>query len=188
MSQYNDLIVSYLRGLQDTVAGQVNASIATGFAEGRGYRINYRDTILQGGAPIILKYDVGGDTVLTLSTLEIQQGGLAYEVFTSDNVTENTAFTGTLPIFPRNTMSTNTNLGTPSNVIIRTGGTAAFTGEPNATLDLRTPTSGGARASVVGGDETLRGFGPTTIYLRIATLEGVNTDTTFTLKQEWLDL
>lgn len=188
MSQHNDLVIKYLRGLSGGVAGEVGLSLETGFAEGRGYRINYRDTILQGGGPIVLKYEVGGDTVLTLSTLEVQQGGLAYEVFTSDNVTETAAFTGTLPIFPRNTMSSNPQLGTPSHVVIRTDGTATFTGEPNATLDLRTPVSGGARASVVGGDNTVRGFGASTIYLRITPLEGINTDTTFTLKQEWIDL
>lgn len=188
MSQHNDLIVNYLRGLRDTVAGQVSTALDTGFAEGRAYRINYRDTIPQGGGPIVLKYEVGGDTVLTLSTLEVQQGGVAYEVFTSDNVTETASFTGTLPIFPRNTMSTNPQLGTPSHVVIRTEGTATFTGEPNATVDLRTPASGGARATVVGGDDTVRGFGVSTIYVRIAILEGVNTDTKFTLKQEWVDL
>lgn len=188
MSQYNDLIISYLKSLRDSVAGQVGTSIDRGFAEGRGYRINYRDTILQGGNPVVLKYEVGGDTVLTLSTLEVQQGGLSYEVFTSDNVTETAAFTGTLPIFPRNTLSTNPQLGTPSHVVIRTEGTATFTGQPNATLDLRTPASGGARASVTGGDDTVRGFGATTIYLRISPLEGINTDTKFTLKQEWIDL
>lgn len=187
--QHNDLVVRFLKSVSGSaVVSEVEGRISSGFAEGRAYRINYRETLPQGGGGVVLKYEVGGDTVLTLSTLEVQQGGVTYEVYTQDGVTEDTSFTGTLPIFPRNTLSTNPQLGTPSNVVIRTDGTATFTGEPNATLDLRTPTSGGARASVTGGDSTVRGFGPTTIYLRIAPLEGINVDTKFTLKQEWIDI
>lgn len=189
MSQHNDLLIRVLEGLGGSDAGLINASIDNGFAEGRAYRINYRDTIVQNGDEIVLRYDNAGDTVLTLSTLEVQQGGVTYEIYTADNVTETTPFTGSdVAIFPKNTMSTNPRLGTPSQVTISTGGTATFTGQPNATVDLRTPASGGARATVVGGDGTVRGFGVSTIYVRIAILEGVNTDTKFTLKQEWVDL
>lgn len=188
MSQYNDLVVRLLSAIEGQ-GGEINASIENGFAEGRAYRVNYRDTIPQDGNEIVLRYDNGGDTVLTLSTLEVQQGGVAYEIYSSDNVTETSPFDGTpLPIFPKNTMSTNPRLGTPSQVVVSTGGTATFTGEPNATVDLRSPASAGARASVVGGDGTIRGFGASTLYVRISLLEGINTDTKFTLKQEWVDL
>ena len=94
MSQHNDLIVRVLKGLENTAANATDKAIQDGFAEGRAYRINYRDTIVQNGEEIVLRYDNAGDTVLALSTLEVQQGGVSYEIYTADNVTEDTPFSG----------------------------------------------------------------------------------------------
>ena len=111
-----------------------------------------------------------------------------YEVFTEADIVENVISTTPVPVFPKNTMSTNDRLGTPSQVTVTRGGQFDVTGEANTTLAIRTPAQGGAISSATTGEDTPRGFGASTLYVRISPLAGVNTDTRFTLKQEWVDL
>lgn len=151
------------------------------FDNGDSYRIDYPFTIPQGGAPIVLKYIVSEPTILTLSTIELDQGGIEYRVFTAAQTTETATFDQPITVYPKNlTVSPN-----PSPVEILNNGAATFTGQQNTTLRIRTASGGGNRNSAVTGESTRRGFGQSIVYAEIARLEGVNVDTIGVLKQEF---
>lgn len=153
----------------------------TAFVEGRSFRIDYPFSIPQDGSPIVLKYEVVAPAVLTLSTIEIDQGGIIYKVYTDEQTTETSAFTNAVTLYPKNTIVE----PQPAPVNVFDGGTATFTGQQNTTLRIRTASGGGNRNSAVTGESTSRGFGVTTVYAEIATLEGVNVETIGVLKQEF---
>lgn len=151
------------------------------FDGGDSFRIDYPFTIPQNGDPIVLKYVVNAPTILTLSTLEIDQGGVLYRVYTESQATETAPFTNNVTMYPKNTTVT----PNASPVEILDDGAATFTGQQNTTLRIRTASGGGNRNSAVTGESTRRGFGVTTVYAEISALEGVNVDTIGVLKQEF---
>lgn len=151
------------------------------FENGDSYRINYPFSIPQGGGPIVIKYIVSEPSVLTLSTIEIDQGGILYRIFVEAQTTETAPFTDPITVYPKNLTVT----PKPSPVQILNGGAATFTGEENTTLRIRTASGGGNRNSAVTGESTRRGFGESVVYAEIAALEGVNVETVGVLKQEF---
>jgi type 1 fimbria pilin len=193
--------VSSLRAVPDSITGAVSWEVDyrvhgigdpsgstffaggedTAFDNGDSYRIDYPFTIPQNGGPLVIKYIVNEPTILTLSTIEIDQGGIEYRIFTEAQATETSPFTDPLTIYPKNlTVSPN-----PAPVEILDNGAATFTGQQNTTLRIRTASGGGNRNSAVTGESTRRGFGQSIVYAEIARLEGVNVDTIGVLKQEF---
>lgn len=151
------------------------------FDNGDSYRIDYPFNIPQGGGPIVIKYVVNEPTILTLSTIELDQGGIEYRVFTEAQTTETEPFTAPITVYPKNlTVTPN-----PSPVEIFNDGAATFTGQQNTTLRIRTASGGGNRNSAVTGESTRRGFGQSVVYAEIKALEGVNVETLGVLKQEF---
>jgi len=193
--------VSSLRAVPDSITGAASWEVdyrvhgigdpsgSTFFAGGEGaafdngdsYRIDYPIRIPQGGGPLVIKYIVNEPTILTLSTIEIDQGGIEYRIFTEAQTTETSPFTDLIPVYPKNTSVT----PNPAPVEILDNGAATFTGQQNTTLRIRTASGGGNRNSAVTGESTRRGFGQSIVYAEIARLEGVNVDTIGVLKQEF---
>ncbi len=165
--------------LRGGMQGDLQGAIA--FNSGNSYRIDFPFEIPQNGDPIVLKYNVTEDTILTLSTIEIYQGGLQYKIFTEAQTTETGAFDDTVIIYPKNTSVP----FVPAPATVLTGGSATFTGQQNTTLFVKASSGGGNRSNAVTGEETARGFGPSVIYAEISTLDGTNTDTLGILKQEF---
>lgn len=169
------------RSVRVTSVGGIGQSSDEAFETGNSYRINYPFNIPQGGGPIVIKYIVNEPSVLTLSTIELDQGGIEYRIFTAAQTTETSPFTSPITVYPKNlTVASN-----PSPVEIFNNGAATFTGEENTTLRIRTASGGGNRNSAVTGESTQRGFGVSTVYAEIAVLEGINTETIGVLKQEF---
>lgn len=160
------------------------------YRDGRSYRVDIPLTIPNGAGDIFLKYVVGGDTDLTLSTLECDQGGAEYTVWTAAQASNESGITTAVTVIPKNSKSTAP--VRPSHITLtRTAsagsGTLTLTGQQNTTLRVRTAGASGQRLNAVAGEESARGFPSTTVYVRIRQLTGVNTDTIMVLKQEWIE-
>jgi len=160
---------------------QIASSEDLAFDNGASFRVDYPFSIPQNGDPIVLKYSVTAPTILTLSTVEIDQGGVIYKVYTEAQTTETSAFTQAVPVYPKNTIVT----PQVSPVEVFGGGSATFTGQQNTTLRVRTSSSNSNRVSAVSGESTRRGFGVTTVYVEIDTLAEINSDSQGVLKQEF---
>lgn len=147
------------------------------FFDGRQFRTFYEFNILLAGTDVI-KAVVPLDVILYGLELNIVSGEVVLETVVGG--TEGGAFSTTLPIFPRNTMTERpTPIYTPQ-VVLTSGGT--HTG--GTVLDkiwLKTADNSNFSASVgaTPGDE--RGIGPGTYYLRLT----ANTAATGLLKARW---
>lgn len=151
------------------------------FNGGKSYRFDYVIRMPQGSDPLVLKFDVQSPINLTLSELNLAEGGLHYEVFAGAQVTETTPFNTVEPrLYPRNARE-------PSDpqLVVSSGGTITVTGEANTNLFVRTASGGGNRQSAVGSEQSKRGFPVATAYVRMTILDGVNTDVLGTLKLEY---
>lgn len=160
------------------------------FDEGRTYRISFPFSIPQTGGEIYFKYEVNGDTDLTLSNVKLSQGGVEYTVWLSAQASGESGITNPITIYPRNSKST-TPTRAPVNAISYgesvSGATLILTGEPNTTELVRTASGNIARSSVLSGSDSSRGFPVTTVYVRIKKLDGINTDSIGVLIQEFIE-
>lgn len=163
---------------------KVDVASAT-FANGREFRINEEFSI-DTGQSIIYKFVVGINTVLTFSSVECDQGGVKYSVWTLPQTTELTPFTTPVSIYRKNNMTTAPVVA--SQIQIFKGGTATFTGVSNSVLRVRTGSGNANRSSNVGQLSQQRGFPPTTVYLEIKTLDGINTTSTGVFSLEWAEI
>lgn len=151
------------------------------FESGKSYRIDYKVDMAQNAQPIVLKFEIDAPIDLTLSELNLAEGGVHYEVFAGAQATETVPFTTVEQrIFPRNARE-------PSNPLVTfySGGDATFTGEANTNLYVRTASGGGNRQNAVSSESSKRGFPATTVYIRMTIINGVNTDVIGTLKLEY---
>ena len=167
--------------------GDPSASILTtggedlAFENGDSYRIDYPFIILKDGDPIVLKYIVNEPAILTVSGVDLGQGGIEYKVFTEAQTTETSPFTSPISVYPKN-LSVPFN---PSPIEVFNSGTATFTGQQNTTIILRTATAGGNRNSAIIDDKSKRGFGPSIVYVEISAISDITVDTIGVLKQEF---
>ena len=151
------------------------------FDGGKSYRFDYVIRMPQGSDPLVLKFDIQSPINLTLSELNLAEGGVHYEVFAGSQVTETTPFSATeVRVFPRNTRESSN-----PNLVISSGGAITVTGEANTNLFVRTASGGGNRQNAVSSEQSKRGFPVTTAYVRMSILDGVNTDVLGTLKLEY---
>lgn len=140
----------------------------------RAFRINEEFTIPV-GQKLVYKFIINTNTLLTSSSIEVDQGGVRYSVYSAQQATETASFNTVAPIYRRNLM--NPPLSLPTNQIFK-GGSATFTGIPNTIVRVRTSSGNSGRASAVGKSESSRAFPPVITYVEIAPLDGVNVTTT----------
>lgn len=151
------------------------------FDSGKTYRFDYVVQMPQGSGPLVLKFDVQSPIDLTLSELNLAEGGVHYEVFAGFQVTETSPFeTEEQRIFPRNSR-----VPSDPRLQVFSGGAITVTGEANTNLFVRTASGGGNRQNAVSSEQSKRGFPVTTAYVRMTILDGVNTDVLGTLKLEY---
>lgn len=151
------------------------------FEDGKDYRFDYVVQMPQGSEPLVLKFDVQLPINLTLSELNLAEGGVHYEVFAGFQVTETSPFTiEEQRVFPRNAR-----VSGDSGMQVFSGGAITVTGEANTNLFVRTASGGGNRQNAVSSEQSKRGFPVTTAYVRMTILDGVNTDVLGTLKLEY---
>lgn len=153
------------------------------FDSGRAYRIDYALSMAQNDPPLTFKFVIDETIDLTLSEINLVEGGVHYEVFAGAQVTETSPYTTTEQrIFPRNSTQ-------PSNpnVTLLSGGdfTVNVNQEANTNLYVRTASGGGNRQSAVASELSKRRFPATTVYVRFSILSGVNTDILGTYKLEY---
>lgn len=153
------------------------------FNDGRAYRIDYALSMEQNDSPLTFKFIIDETIDLTLSEINLVEGGVRYEVFTGTQITETSSYSTTEQrIFPRNSTQ-------PSNpnVTLLSGGdfTVNANEEANTNLYVRTASGGGNRQSAVASEQSKRRFPATTVYVRFSILSGVNTDILGTYKLEY---
>lgn len=169
-----------IRGAGGSATSTLAQKESNAFDTGGSFRIDLPFSIPQNGDPFVIKYTINEPVILTLSTIEIDQGGVLYKVYTEDQATETQAFTTSVPLLPKNTIVT----PKPAPAVVESGGAATFTGQQNTTLRVRSASGGGNRNSTVTGESTSRGFGASVLYTEITLLDGVNIETRGVLKQE----
>lgn len=151
------------------------------YDEGKQFRIDYEFSI-DSGETRVIKFEIGSNINLLSSNVDVDQGGLYYRVFAG-------GVEGGLFNTPITVHRINLKTGAPSpttSVTVSTGGTLDVTGvTPNTILRVRTANSNAQRNTVGGVLGDMRGFPPTTAYVVITTLTGVNTTCTGTLKLRW---
>ncbi len=152
-----------------------------GYNEGRQFRVDYEFSIDNNDVQV-LKFVINDDVDLLLSSVDIDQGGLYYRVFSGG--VEGGTFDENINIYRSNNK---TGVPTPiSQVSASTGGTLDVSGEtPNTTIRIRTANNSAQRSTVGGSIDDMRGFPPTTAYIVMTTLDGSNATCTGTLKIEW---
>lgn len=153
------------------------------FDGGRAYRIDYALAMGQNDSPLTFKFVIDEAIDLTLSEINLVEGGVHYEVFAGAQVTEISPYPTTEQrIFPRNSTQ-------PSNpnVTLLSGGdfTVNANQDANTNLYVRTASGGGNRQSAVASESSKRRFPATAVYVRFTILSGVNTDILGTYKLEY---
>jgi hypothetical protein len=167
--------------------GDPSASLAlsnnalTAFDNGDSYRVDYPFSIANNGDSIVIKYIVNEPSILTLSSVEVDKGGIEYKVFAGSQTAELTPFNNPIIVYPKNT-SVAIN---PSPISIFDGGSATFSGQQNTTARVKAPSSGGNRSSVVDNEGTSRGFGLSTVYVEISRIDDESASVKGVLKQEF---
>ncbi len=170
----------------DTMSSRIKVDAANiSFFEGREFRVSIPLSVPL-DTEFFIKYVAAGDTILTTSQIEIDQGGIEYTVWSAEQATELTPFNDTVDVYPASRMSFTPTLD--SHVQVFSGGTVEFTGEPNTTKRVRTASGNGARVSVVSGDDRNRGFPATTVYVRVKPLPSINQESFGVIEQEWVDV
>lgn len=164
------------------LGGNSNNQSSSSFDLSKDFRINQEFSILPDSS-LVLKFILGANTLLTFSSLEVDQGGVKYSVYVGAQSTETTPFNTVVPIYRRNSQTT-APITTSLNSIF-TGGTANFTGVSNSVIRVRTSSGNGARSSSVAAGSQQRGFPPTTVYLQLLPLGGINTTSTGVINLEW---
>lgn len=179
-----DSVIVEFRLENDGINSRVVSSPAVeAFAQGRAHRMNFPFTISNNGDPIYLKFNIHKSINLTLSTLDVDQGGVELKVYSVFQATETSPFTEVVATQPRNYRVIK-----DDGVTIETGGEATFVGDETSTLRVRTSGGSNKSDSNVAGEQTERGFPVTTAYVEIAALDGVNSETTGVYKLEWYTL
>lgn len=153
----------------------------TAFITGASFRLDYVIDMTQGADPILFKFVISEPIDLTLSSIELVEGGVHYEVFSLLEAAEDAAFT--TPV--NRVFSRNSRVAGSSGVQVFTGGTITETGEASTNVFVRTASGGGNRASAVNSETSRRGFPATTAFAKISILDGVNTDVKGSYKLEW---
>ena len=153
------------------------------FDSGKAYRVDYALAMDQNDSPLTFKFVINETIDLTLSEINLVEGGVHYEVFAGSQVTETSPYPTTEQrIFPRNATQ-------PSNpnVTLLSGGnfTVNANQEANTNLYVRTASGGGNRQSAVTSESSKRRFPATIVYVRFSILSGVNTDILGTYKLEY---
>lgn len=140
----------------------------------RQYRINEEFNIPAGGS-LVYKFIINTHTILTFSSVDVDQGGVKYSVFTSAQTTETSPFNTVAQIYKRDLIS---NPIQPRNQVMK-GGTATFSGASNSIVRVRTGSGNVGRASTVSESSNQRGFiQGITVYVQFLSLDGINTTTT----------
>lgn len=161
------------------VTGQSEQELA--FEEGRGFRFDYNIDMAQGADPLYFKFVIDAPINLTLSSIELAEGGIHYEVFSSLEASELTAFNTTL----NRTFSKNPRVPNTPEMTVYTGGTITELDDASTNVYVRTASGGGNRSSAVAAETSKRGFPATTAFTKISILDGVNTGVKGTYKLEW---
>lgn len=153
------------------------------FDDGKAYRIDYSLVMAQDDPPLTFKFVINEPIDLTLSEINLVEGGVHYEVFAGTQVTENSPYTTTEQrIFPRNS----TQPSSPGVDFLSGGGfTVNANQDANTNLYVRTASGGGNRQSAITSESSKRRFPATTVYVRFSILSGVNTDILGTYKLEY---
>lgn len=150
----------------------------------RAFRINEEFSIPSGGK-IVYKFVISTNTILTLSSMEVDQGGLKYSVYAQTQTTELTPFNTSVPIYRRNLIPPP--IYQSKNAITK-GGTASFTGVANTVLRVRTSSGNNGRASTINESQSSRAFPASVVYVEFMSLDGVNTTTTGVWSLEWQEI
>lgn len=136
----------------------------TGFFNGREFR-TFRELNLADGASLVVKAVVPVDTIVHNLTTELISGQLKMETVVGG--TEGGAFSETLPIIGRNTMTERPEPFYASQIVLTAGGT--HTG--GTILDVfYNKTAGNANfaASISANETDVRGVAPGTFYFRLS--------------------
>lgn len=179
----SDLISSIDEYANDNGEIVVSSPQEQAFDNGRSYRIDYALSMAQNDPPLTFKFIIDDTIDLTLSELNLVEGGVHYEVFADAQVTETAPYETTeRRIFPRNA----TQPSNPSVEFLSGGSFTINSGqEANTNLYVRTASGGGNRQSAVASEQSKRRFPATVVYVRFTILSGVNTDILGTYKLEY---
>lgn len=140
----------------------------------RSFRINEEFVIPVNGR-VVYKFILNTNTILTSSSVEVDQGGVKYSVWSALQATETAAFSTPCSVYHRNL--TNPPIYMPATQVLK-GGLATFTGTANTVLRVRTGSGNSGRASAVGKSDSARAFPPVVTYVEFIPLDGVNVTTT----------
>lgn len=150
----------------------------------RAFRINEEFSIPV-GQKLVYKFIVNTNTLLTSSSVEVDQGGVKYSVWSVAQTTETTPFSTPVAVYRRNL--TNPPIYLAVNQVMK-GGTANFSGTANTVLRVRTSSGNSGRASAVGKSESSRAFSPVVTYVEFSPLDGVNVTTTGVWELEFQEI
>lgn len=139
----------------------------------REFRINEELSVAV-GTRLIYKFVLNTNTLLTSSSIEIDQGGLRYSVWSAQQAVETLPFETTVTVYRKNLL--NPPLHLPENRIFK-GGAANFSGVANTISRVRTSGNSG-RSSIVGESTSVRAFPQTVTYVEIMPLDGINQTST----------
>lgn len=151
-----------------------------GFFAGNQYRIAYEFDLSTTANRRVIRVTVGTNTILTRSELVVDQGGVRYALVAGGTPTG--TFDTPITVIPKNTMTT---APTPSSQLVFETGGDITGGTQSVIARTRSASGNNARATAVGTSDQKRGFGPTTLYLLLEDLPGVNDDSTGILNLEW---
>ncbi len=163
-----------------TIARLKTESGNTVYDTGKIFRAFY-ELNLSNNATRVFKFEVSGDVDLLSSQIDIDEGGIEYRVYAGG--VEGGTFTP-LQEYAVNNKSTVTN--ETSLVKVSTGGAVDVSGIlNNDVVRIRAANANSKQATVDSADDNIRGFGAVTAYVVVKSLDGVNGNTTGTIKWRW---
>ena len=154
---------------------------STAFEDGRVFR-SYHELDIANNETQVFKFTLTGDVVLLSSNIDLDDGGIRYEVYNSDPI-ESGVFEP-IPSYQTN-LASGASLNI-SNVVISTGGEVDVTGlTPNDVTRVLSANANSKQSTVgvIDGDE--RGFPATTAYVVVSVLDGVSGGAKGTIKWLW---
>lgn len=151
-----------------------------GFFEGKQFYIAYEFDLSETANRRVIEVIIGGDIILTKSSLEVDQGGVRYSLVIGG--TASGTFSESIPVIPKNSMS-----DTPaySSFMTFNVGGDVIGGTERPISRVRTASGNNARANAISDTNENRGFTSTTVHLVLEDLVGVNDDSLGILNLEW---
>ena len=161
------------------------------FFEGKKKRINHEFNLDDYSGRMVVKIVLTDDSILTLSDISIDQGGLSYRIYTAAQVAESGTFADSATVYSNNILSDAPTV--PSTWTFTIGGDVALnvgvtTADAVAKTRLRSASSNSARSSVLSKASSPRGYPAGTYYAVFEELSGVNNPTTGVWTMEWTQL